>query len=133
MAVFSNPNQLEQNRKRYIEDLKNAVLSHPDLIAGEEHLCTKIIKKSNGRLIVKVGADGVYTAILLDKGLGIALKICDGSKKAAECLIVTLLIRLGYLKSDDEDFFNYLNIPIYNWSKMIKNSVTIYIECCFTY
>ena len=31
MAVFSNPNQLEKNRKRYIEDLKNAVLSHPDL------------------------------------------------------------------------------------------------------
>ena len=130
MAVFSNPNQLEHNRKRYIEDLKNAVLSHPDLIAGEERLCTKIIKKSNGRLIVKVGADGVYTAILLDKGLGIALKICDGSKKAAECLIVTLLIRLGYLKSDEEDFFNYLNIPIYNWSKMktgiIKTSSQIW-------
>ena len=67
---------------------------------------------------------------MLDKGLGIALKICDGSKKAAECLIVTLLIRLGYLKSDDEDFFNYLNIPIYNWSKMqtgiIKTSSQIW-------
>ena len=118
MAIFSNPKQLEKNRKRYIEDLKNAVLSNPDLIAGEERLCSKIIKKSNGRLIVKVGAEGVYTAILLDKGLGVALKISDGSKRAAECLIVTLLIRLGYLKSDDEDFFNYLNIPIYNWSKM---------------
>ena len=67
---------------------------------------------------------------MLDKGLGIALKICDGSKKAAECLIVTLLIRLGYLKSDDVDFFNYLNIPIYNWSKMqtgiIKTSSQIW-------
>ena len=83
-------------------------------------------KKSNGCLIVKVGAD----VAILDKGLGIALKICDGSKKAAECLIVTLLIRLGYLKSDDEEFFNYLNIPIYNWSKMktgiIKTSSQIW-------
>ncbi len=116
MAIFANPRDLEQNRKKSIEKLKNAVLRHPELIAGEERLCTKIIKKSNGRLIVKVGAEGVYTAILLDKGLGIALKISDGSKKAAECLIVTLLIRLGYLKSE-KDFLNYLNIPIYNWSK----------------
>ena len=112
MTVF-----LQKNRKICIEELKNAIVTYPELIAGEERLCTKIIKKTNGRLIVKVGADGVYTAILLDKGLGLALKICDGSKKAAECLIVTLLIRLGYLKSDDKDFLNYFNIPIYNWSK----------------
>ena len=130
MAVFANPENLQKNRIMSIAKLKNAVLSHPELIAGSDRLCTKIIKKSNGRLIVKVGADGVYTAILLDKGLGIALKICDGSKKAAECLIVTLLIRLGYLKSDDEEIFNYLNIPIYNWSKMktgiIKTSSQIW-------
>ena len=117
MAIFANPTKLENNRKKCIEKLKQAVISHPELIAGEERLCTKIIKKSNGRLIVKVGAEGVYTAILLDKGLGIAFKICDGSRRAAECLIVTLLTRLGYFKPDDEDFFNYLNIPIYNWSK----------------
>ena len=130
MAVFANPENLQKNRIMSIAKLRNAVLSHPELIAGSDRLCTKIIKKSNGRLIVKVGADGVYTAILLDKGLGIALKICDGSKKAAECLIVTLLIRLGYLKSDDEEIFNYLNIPIYNWSKMktgiIKTSSQIW-------
>ena len=60
MAVFSNPNQLEKNRKRYIEDLKNAVLSHPDLIAGEERLCTKIIKKSNDRKINYLILDKSY-------------------------------------------------------------------------
>ena len=47
--------------------------------------------------------------MLLDKGLGMALKICDGSKRAAECLIVTLLVMLGYLNKDDEDFLNFLN------------------------
>ena len=107
---------MEQKRKDSIEILKTSVLCYPDLIAGDDRLCTKIIKKSNTQLIVKVGADGVYTAILLDKGLGLALKICDGSRKAAECLIVTILIRLGYLKSDDPDFINYLNIPIHNCS-----------------
>ena len=117
MAVFANPENLQKNRIMSIAKLKNAVLSHPELIAGSDRLCTKIIKKSNGRLIVKVGAEGVYTAMLLDKGLGMALKICDGSKRAAECLIITLLIMLGYFKKDDQDFLNYLNTPIYNWSE----------------
>jgi len=117
MAVFANPENLQINRIMSIAKLKNAVLSHPELIAGSDRLCTKIIKKSNGRLIVKVGAEGVYTAMLLDKGLGMALKISDGSKRAAECLIITLLVMLGYFKKDDQDFLNYLNTPIYNWSK----------------
>ena len=117
MAVFANPENLQKNRIMSIAKLRNAVLSHPELIAGSDRLCTKIMKKSNGRLIVKVGAEGVYTAMLLDKGLGMALKICDGSKRAAECLITTLLIMLGYFKKDDQDFLNYLNTPIYNWSE----------------
>ena len=117
MAVFANPENLQKNRIMSIAKLKNAVLSHPELIAGSDRLCTKIIKKSNGRLIVKVGAEGVYTAMLLDKGLGMALKISDGSKRAAECLIITLLVMLGYFKKDDQDFLNYLNTPIYNWSE----------------
>jgi len=77
MAVFANPENLQKNRIMSIAKLKNAVLSHPELIAGSDRLCTKIIKKSNGRLIVKVGAEGVYTAMLLDKGLGMALKIME--------------------------------------------------------
>ena len=117
MAVFANPENLQKNRIMSIAKLKNAVLSHPELIAGSDRLCTKIMKKSNGRLIVKVGAEGVYTAMLLDKGLGMALKISDGSKRAAECLIITLLVMLGYFKKDDQDFLNYLNTPIYNWSE----------------
>ena len=117
MAVFANPENLQTNRIMSIAKLRNAVLSYPELIAGSDRLCTNIIKKSNGRLIVKVGAEGVYTAMLLDKGLGMALKICDGSKRAAECLIITLLVMLGYFKKDDQDFLNYLNTPIYNWSE----------------
>tara|TARA_Y100001933_G_scaffold164555_1_gene162822 strand:+ start:562 stop:1587 length:1026 start_codon:yes stop_codon:yes gene_type:complete len=117
MAVFANPENLQENRIMSIAKLRNAVLSHPELIAGSDRLCTKIMKKSNGRLIVKIGAEGVYTAMLLDKGLGMALKICDGSKIAAECLIITLLVMLGYFKKDDEDFLNYLYKPIYNCSE----------------
>ena len=117
MAVFANPENLQKKRIMSIAKLRNAVLSYPELIAGSDRLCTKIMKKSNGRLIVKVGAEGVYTAMLLDKGLGMALKICDGSKRAAECLITTLLVMLGYIKKDDQDFINYLNTPIYNWSE----------------
>tara|TARA_A100001011_G_scaffold333612_1_gene361440 strand:- start:1442 stop:2467 length:1026 start_codon:yes stop_codon:yes gene_type:complete len=132
MAVFANPENLQKNRIMSMKKLRNAVLNFPELTAGSDRLCTKIMKKSNGRLIVKVGAEGVYTAMLLDKGLGMALKICDGSKRAAECLIVTLLVMLGYFNKDDEDFLNYLNTPIYNWSEkktgIIRASDTVWAK-----
>ncbi|MDB2321208.1 asparaginase, partial [Amylibacter sp.] len=41
------------------------------------------------------GAEGVYTAILPEQGLGIALKIDDGATRGSECAIAALLVRLG--------------------------------------
>ena len=95
MAVFANPENLQKNRIMSIAKLKNAVLSHPELIAGSDRLCTKIIKKSNGRLIVKVGAEGVYAGAFHELGLGLMLKVRDGAKRAAEQALLYVIKTLG--------------------------------------
>ena len=116
MANFAQPNEFEDKRKIAIKRLKEAVLQNPYLIAGEDRLCTKLMKKSAGRFIVKVGAEGVYSAILLEEGLGLAIKISDGARRAAECLIVALFVRLGLLNKNDREIQSLLNAPIINWS-----------------
>ena len=130
MANLSRPEAFGERRKMAIERLKTAVIENPNLIAGDNRLCTKLMKKSAGRFIVKVGAEGVYTAILLEQGLGLAIKITDGSKRAAECLIVTILVRLGLLDQTDKEIKNLLNKPIINWAKnatgVLKPSDTIW-------
>ncbi len=119
MANLANPIQFRNERKIAITRLKDSALRNPHLIAGKDRLCTKLMKKSAGRFIVKVGAEGVYTAILLEEGLGVALKVTDGSSRAAECLIVTILVRFGLLNEKDPEIDCLLRKPIINWANHI--------------
>ena len=42
---------------------------------------------------MKAGAEGVYCGALPERGLGFALKIDDGAKRAAEAVVVPLIAR----------------------------------------
>ena len=48
-----------------------------------------------GRVIVKVGAEGVYCAVLPQEGLGVALKVADGHGLAAALAMAAVLEELG--------------------------------------
>ena len=72
-----------------------AMLRHPELIAGEGRPCTEIMRAHPNRVITKVGADGVYSALLVQEGLGVALKVEDGHGPAAVLAVVRILEELG--------------------------------------
>jgi L-asparaginase II len=46
-----------------------------------------------GKLLVKTGAEGVYCGAVPEKGLGFALKIEDGAKRASEAVAAQLIAR----------------------------------------
>jgi L-asparaginase II len=72
-----------------------AMLRHPDLIAGDGRPCTELMRAHPGRLIAKVGAEGVYSALLVREGLGVALKVSDGHGAAAVLALGAVLLELG--------------------------------------
>ena len=59
------------------------MLRHPELIAGEGEPCTEMMRAHPNRVITKIGADGVYSALLVQEGLGVSLKIEDGHGPAS--------------------------------------------------
>jgi L-asparaginase II len=71
-----------------------AMMQHPQLVAGRNRLGTELMLGYPERLLVKVGAEGVYLAVLAGAGLGIALKVEDGDAKAAMVVLVHLLDQL---------------------------------------
>ncbi|MGH7635621.1 MAG: asparaginase, partial [Gemmatimonadaceae bacterium] len=81
--------------------LVEAVLRHPELIAGEGRPCTTMMRAHPGRVVTKVGAGGVYCGLLTREGLGIALKVADGSGAAAAIAMATLLADLGLRPQPD--------------------------------
>jgi L-asparaginase II len=72
-----------------------AMLRHPELIAGEGRPCTDMMRAHPGRVITKVGADGVYSALLVQEGWGVALKVEDGYGPASVLAIARVLEELG--------------------------------------
>src|SRR2546425_3399958 len=72
-----------------------SMLRHPDLIAGEGRPCTEMMRAHPGRVVTKVGAEGVYSALLTREGLGVALKVEDGHGPSAALAMAAVLRELG--------------------------------------
>ena len=108
MARMARPEGLGARRSAAATELVQAMHTHPDLIAGEERACTVMMRAMAGGAAIKTGAEGVFVGILPQKGWGIALKIADGTTRAAECAIAALLVRAGVAKADDPAISRFL-------------------------
>jgi L-asparaginase II len=86
----------------------SAMISFPEMVGGtKSRLDTELIKAGNGRLISKIGAEGVYTIGVLPcddwpSGLGLALKIEDGDDhRARPPAVIEALRQLGVLTKQE--------------------------------
>jgi len=70
---------------------------YPFLVGGTERFDSMIIEETNGRVITKVGAEGVHSAVILDQSIGIALKVEDGNPRAQHPALIRLLQELDAL------------------------------------
>ena len=75
--------------------LVDAMLHHPDLIAGVGRPCTELMTAHPGRVVAKVGAEGIYSALLTREALGVTLKVEDGHSVASALAIAAVLSELG--------------------------------------
>jgi len=100
-ARFANPVELSTQRARSIYRLHEAITNEPFYIAGHGTVVSELNEVSRGSVLAKTGAEGIVTAALPERGLGIALKIIDGSARARSVALLAILDHLGAL-SDDE-------------------------------
>jgi L-asparaginase II len=82
----------------------DSMIGFPEMVGGtKDRLDTELIKAGKGRLISKIGAEGVYTVGVLPcenwpRGLGLALKIEDGDdRRARPPVVIEALRQLGVL------------------------------------
>jgi L-asparaginase II len=70
--------------------------SAPYLVAGRGRSDTRLMEAVPG-LVCKVGAEGLHCAAVPDAGIGVAVRIEDGSDRAAAPALVRTLDLLGVL------------------------------------
>lgn len=109
-----------------------AMTAHPELIGGtSDRLDTEMMRAAKGRLISKVGAEGVYTVGILPcedwpRGLGLALKIEDGDDhRARPTVVIESLRQLGILADESlEAVSRYAFFPVRNRRGDVVGEVT---------
>ncbi|MGB0798039.1 MAG: asparaginase [Planktomarina sp.] len=107
--------------------LRDAMIAHPELVAGTTRACTELMQASPG-VALKTGAEAVYTAIIPTLGLGIAVKIEDGAFRASEAVITALLIKYGLLDANHPAALRRLGGPIRNWAGLETGVTTVVLD-----
>ena len=65
-----------------------AMTGHPFAVAGTGRTCTAVMQRLGGRVFVKTGAEGVYCGGVRGRGLGFALKVEDGARRASDMALI---------------------------------------------
>ncbi|MEL6169815.1 MAG: asparaginase [Pseudomonadota bacterium] len=110
-------------RAEAAQELFGAMVEHPDLVAGEGRACTELMRAMGGHVAIKTGAEGVFSAILPARGIGIAVKIEDGATRAAEAAMTALLVREKALSADHTAARRRLGAPIRNWDGLVTGRI----------
>lgn len=114
MAWFSSAVDRSDRSSGAAQQLVEAMMQHPDLVAGETRACTNLMRAMGGKVAIKTGAEAVFVAIIPEKRLGVALKIADGATRASECAIAAILVSLGVLDANHPATAKYMNAPLLN-------------------
>ncbi|QGX99979.1 asparaginase [Roseovarius faecimaris] len=112
MAFFAAAREGQGMRATAAARLRDAMIAHPELVAGESRACTQLMRACTEPVALKTGAEGFFIAILPRRKLGVALKITDGAGRASESAIAALLVRLGVLDAGHPAAKRFLNPPV---------------------
>jgi len=80
-----------------LERLMRAMLAHPELVAGQGRFDTELMRQGHGQVLSKGGAEGIQCLSRVGDGLGVAIKVEDGSARAKHAVALQLLEQLDWL------------------------------------
>lgn len=106
MARFANPVELSDSRAQAIYRLHEAITNEPLYIAGHGSVVSELNEVTKGYVLAKTGAEGVITAALPKRGLGVVVKIADGSERARSVALLAILDHLDVLNDEEKQLLH---------------------------
>jgi L-asparaginase II len=89
----------------------DAMVAHPEYVAGTGRLDTDLMRTVHGRLFSKVGAEGFYAAGIPERQMGVALKVEDGSGRASEPALLAALRLLDVITFSEHEALARYSYP----------------------
>jgi len=127
-ARLCDPSVLSSQRAAACRKITEAMLKHPEVVAGTTRFDTHLMKTAGGKILTKGGAEG-YQAVGIMPGVitpqspavGICLKIADGDigRRARNTATVEILKQLGALTQIEANALKDSHTrPVLNWAKL---------------
>jgi L-asparaginase II len=128
-ARLADPSGLSEQRAQACSTIMDAMMAHPEMVAGPDRLDTALMQAAPGKLAAKAGAEG-YQGIAIQPGittpnstaLGIAIKVADGDgyQRARAAITLEVLRQLGVLSAEELDALQAYGPQrtIRNWRKL---------------
>ena len=107
--IIKTPAGFDPSIEAACRRLAQAKMRYPELVGGSIRLDTKVMKSLPGKIVCKVGAEGVWTGAVFPSeewpdGLAFALKIEDGNDyRARPAVGIELLRQLGVMTPESEE------------------------------
>ena len=96
LADYKKLNEHSAIAKRIFD----SCVKFPEIAGGSKSVNSILTKLSKRRAFVKNGAEGVFVAIIPEKKSALAVKIIDGTARAAEVAIAGLISQLKIINND---------------------------------
>lgn len=109
-AASQSPDALN-DQQRAGGKIARAMMAHPEMVSGVGRLDLELVEASGKTIFTKVGAEGLECIGIPSKGLGVTVKIADGSPRAIGPLIVSILTELGVLDVEGQKRLNHEEHP----------------------
>ena len=89
--------QLASGNNLDLERIARAMTYYPRFISGEGGFDTELMRLSEGELVSKSGAEGVQCIGRIGHGMGLAIKVKDGARRAKYAVAIQLLRQMGWI------------------------------------
>lgn len=89
--------QLASGDNLDMERIIRAMTHHPVMVAGEGEFDTELMKLTQGEIVSKSGAEGIQCIGRVGEGMGLAIKVLDGAKRAKYAVAIHLLKQMGWI------------------------------------
>jgi len=89
-----------------MERIVRAMTHHPAMVAGDGEFDTELMRLTPGELVSKSGAEGVQCIGRLGEGMGLAIKVMDGAKRAKHAVAIHLLQQMGWISPSVAESLN---------------------------
>ena len=127
-ARLAQPETMPARFREAASRITRVIMAYPEMIGGTTDFGTKLMQALPGRVVAKGGAEGLFCLGAVERGIGVCVKIEDGSPRALPAAVAETLKQLGLVGDETHDDEELASVrPIRNH----RGDSVGYAQACF--